>query len=150
MVIILDTPFSLGDLSPEKYPHVYITNLIVNGPAQTVTVMAEVGTVGENYAWTGAPANTVTQLNLSGEQLYPFFFQKPDTLETSLWDQTETLVYHELQKAFPRYAGKLGSGLPEPKPAEETPTTEEPASEPVAEPATETAPEPETPSDAST
>lgn len=132
MVIILDTPFSLGDLSSETFPHVYITNLMINGPAQTVTVMAEVGIVGENYAWTGAPANTVTQLNLSGEALYPFFFQKPHTMEESLWDQVETLVYQEIQKAYPRYAGKLGSGLPEPKPADE-PATDDKAPEPEAE-----------------
>jgi hypothetical protein len=149
MVIILDTPFSLGDLSTETYPHVYVTNLLINGPAQTVTVMAEVGKVGEGYSWQSAPANTQTQLNLSGEQLIPFFFQKPSNMDESLWDQTETLVYQEIQKAVPRYAGKLGSGLPEATPAEEPKTPEAEPEAPAAEPATETAPETETAPDAS-
>lgn len=155
MVIILDTPFGLGDLSTETYPHVYITNLQINGPAQSVTVMAEVGRMGENSAWSAAPANTVFQLNMTGEQLYPFFFEKPTTLDDSLWNQVESLIYKEVQTARPRFAGKLGDGFPEAKLENEieTPSTETQApSEPVAEesaPADEKAPEPETASDAS-
>lgn len=116
MVIILDTPFSLGDLSPETFPHVYIINLMINGPAQAVVVTAEVGKMGQNSVWVSAPANTQFQLNMGGEQLYPFFFRIPENLEESLWDQVEALIYQEIQKAVPRYAGSLGSGLEETEP----------------------------------
>jgi hypothetical protein len=124
MVIILDTPFGLGDLSDEKFPHVYVTNLMINGPAQTVTVVAEVGIVQADGSWKGAPVNTSFQVNITGQDLLPFFTQKPGDLETSLWDQVESLVYAQVQQIRPRFAGKLGSGIVEP--ASAVPPTTDP------------------------
>ena len=56
MVIILDKPFSLGDISAETYPHVYATRLTVDGPSQSVTVAAEAGTMTDQ-GWQPTPTN---------------------------------------------------------------------------------------------
>jgi hypothetical protein len=74
-------------------------------------VMWEVGKVQDNGSWQPTPANTSVQFNLTGEALLPFFTALPKDMETNLWDQVETMVYEQIMEKYPRYVGKLGSGV---------------------------------------
>ncbi|RYF50765.1 MAG: hypothetical protein EOO38_04895 [Cytophagaceae bacterium] len=147
MVINLEQPFSLGDLSPISFPHVYISRLIIDGPSQTVSVQYEMGVMSPDNVWTPTPVPTMATINMFGAALYPFFFTKPNTLDTSLWDQVEALVYGEIQTQLPRLAGVIGNptspAVEEQKqePTETTPVTETLAPAPEIEPAAEAVPD---------
>ncbi len=120
MVIILDKPFSLGDLGASTYPHAYVSLLLVDGPNQTVSVQYEMGEMASDNTWTPTPVSTREMIHMQGAALLPFFSTKPANTTTSLWDQVETLVYGELQALVPRLAGVIGNP---PTPSETPPAT---------------------------
>jgi len=107
MVISLDTPFSLGDLSPDTYPHCYITSFNVNGRAQNLVATYEYGLMQSDGIWVPTPVSTSGTLLLSGIELFPFFSTLPTDMTRSLWEQVTVLSYQELQKRFARMAGKI-------------------------------------------
>jgi hypothetical protein len=114
MVIILDKPVSLGDISSDTFPHCFVTNFYVNGPAVMVQVAYEFGTMkapsAENQSgWNPCPAFLNKQFSLQGEQLVPFFSTQGES-GSSLWDEVEKAIYVEIQKQDPRTAGTLGLG----------------------------------------
>lgn len=115
MVIILDKPVTLGDISPDEFPHVYVTNFYVNGPAVSVQVTYEFGRMrppsAENQSgWNPTPVNMTRQFTLGADQLVPFFTSKPESVDESLWDLVETAIYAQIQKVDDRAQGKLGLG----------------------------------------
>lgn len=107
MIIVLDRPYSLGDLSDTTYPHCYASRLVIDGTQQSVMVTYEYGRMDENDRWTPTPIYTGETIVLTGEALVPFFFTRPTSMDASLWDQTETIVYREIQARVPRLAGKI-------------------------------------------
>lgn len=109
-VIVLDTPYSTGDLAPVDvlFPHVYITTLYVNGPALQMTMTYEYGTMGEG-GWTKAPYTPTASITFQGPELYPFFGRVPNSVETPLWDQVEQGLYEQIQEKDGRAAGKVTS-----------------------------------------
>jgi hypothetical protein len=107
MVISLTTPFSVGDLSPDTFPHCYITSFVVNGRAQNLLATYEYGLMQSDGTWVPTPVPTGGTLLLSGEELSPFFSTLPTDLAKSLWDQVTILSYGELQKRNPRMAGTI-------------------------------------------
>lgn len=114
MVIILDKPISLGDISTDTFPHCYITNFYVNGPAVMVQIAYEFGrmkapTAENPSGWNPCPAYLNKQFSLQGSELVPFFSTMGDSND-SLWDEVEKAIYLEIQKQDPRTAGTLGLG----------------------------------------
>lgn len=107
MVIVLEVPFSLGELSSAPFPHVYASSLTVDGKSQTVLIRFEFGEMDENGTWNPTPIDTGRTVVLSGERLIPFFYTCPSVTDISLWDQVETLVYRELQATEPRLKGTI-------------------------------------------
>lgn len=115
MKILLDTPYSVGDLAPDvTYPHVYITTFYVNGPGRSAIITYEIGELKDVTpdnpmgTWTKALEVPAGSLQLNGEQLYPFFGAQVTTQsDPYLWDQVEVLLYTLIQKDQPRLAGEL-------------------------------------------
>jgi hypothetical protein len=116
MIISLAEPFSMGDISPGRYPHVYVTYLMVDGPNQQVSVTYAFGSMLSGGMW--APCNEVnteTRLVFAAAELAPFFLLAPTDTTTPLWDQIERAIYGELQKRVPRLAGDIVSPVAAPQ-----------------------------------
>lgn len=109
--IVLDAPFAMGDLEPGvSYPHVYITTLYLNGPALSMTITYEIGTMANG--WNPASLVPTRTLRIEGAELVPFFAAKgaePSEASTSLplWDQVEGLMYMQVQAHDARCAGAI-------------------------------------------
>lgn len=105
--IVLDAPYKVGDLAPnDAYPHVYITTMYLNGPALSMSVTYEFGTM--NGGWQRAPFVAAQIVQVNGADLVPFFASKYDDKGSPyLWDQVEELIYRQIQAANPRCAGTI-------------------------------------------